>query len=148
MKALLPFAVGVAAVLQGVLNRRVMSEWGLSAAVLLNSLVFLVVSLGLLALARSRPELFPDSFAPSASWSTLAWWFILPGLFGMVIVLGIPWAIDSLGAARVFVGIVAAQMVASLVWDHFMEGVELSLERVGGTVLAVVGAWLVGRGGS
>jgi uncharacterized membrane protein YdcZ (DUF606 family) len=140
-----PLLVGVATVLQGTLNRWLMDRWGLAAAVCVSSVVFGVVSVTVLGAAWARPHWFPRSFAPTGSLSDLSWWFVLPGLFGLVIVFGAPWAIGQLGAARVFVAIVAAQMGASLVWDALAEGIPPTTTRIAGVMLAVVGAWLVGR---
>jgi transporter family-2 protein len=136
--------VGLVSVLQGGLNRRVMAHWGLTHAVLLNNLVLLGVSIALVMAARSFPGRFPPEFAPRAL-AGGAWWYALPGLCGMVIVIGIPWAIAHLGAAQVFVAIVAAQLAGSLCWDVGIEGRALSVARIAGVVLALAGAWLASR---
>lgn len=151
MKALIwivPFAVGASTVLQAALNKRVMGDWGLAPAVLFNTAVFLAVSLAFLAWTHAAPQQFPDGFAPAGDWSQVRWWWILPGLFGMVIVVGSPWAIRELGAARLFVGVVAAQMIGSLLWDACFEARPLNWQRLTGSVLALAGAWLSTQGDS
>ena len=68
---------------------------------------------------------------------------ILPGIFGFCIIAGIPWAISKLGAAKVFVGIVVAQVTVSMLWDTLVDGKPLSWMRLAGALLAIVGVALV-----
>lgn len=70
------------------------------------------------------------------------WWSILPGICGLAVVLGLPWAIGQIGALKVFLILVAAQMVSSAFWDIAIEGVPLNGYRIAGIGLAVSGALL------
>jgi drug/metabolite transporter (DMT)-like permease len=71
-----------------------------------------------------------------------ALWMVVPGIFGFYIIAGIPWAVSRVGAARVFVVIVAAQCAVSLLWDALVSGKPLTLARGGGALLALVGVAL------
>lgn len=139
----LPLMVGTVTVLQGVLNRQMGSAMGLGSAILFNCIVSFVVSVVFYGVVRQFPDLLPQGFAGSLSFSKLAWWMILPGLFGFGIVAGIPWAISKLGAARVFVGIVVAQMVVSMAWDRVVGHKPLTWTRLLGVALAIVSVILV-----
>lgn len=142
---LLPGFLGLAAVLQGGLNRQIAGQWGLAATALLNILVLLVAVGALLALVRLRPAALPDLFALKGGLAQFRWWWIFPGLFGFALVTGIPYAISRLGAFPVFLGILVGQMVTSLAWDALLEGRPLTATKVCGAALAVVAAVLVGR---
>ncbi|MBL8678280.1 MAG: DMT family transporter [Myxococcales bacterium] len=132
--------VGVASVIQAALNRRISAAWGLPAAIVLNALVLVTCATILYALSRAGAtpsELFrpkPEAF------SNPRWWYLLPGLLGLVIVAALPLAISKVGALQIFVTVVAGQMLAGLVWDKIVEGVAITPSRVAGVLLVIVGA--------
>lgn len=140
---LIPLTIGAVMVLQGVLNRQMGSVMGLGSAVLLNAVVVLVFGVALYLLAQQAPDALPAFFRGSLRLDQVALWMVLPGLFGFMIIAGIPLAISKLGAARVFVAVVVAQMFASMVWDTAVEGRPLSWTRVLGVALAIVSVLLV-----
>jgi transporter family-2 protein len=142
MFVLVTVLLGAMAVIQATINRQIALRWGLSPAVLLNTFVATVVAavfLGVL-IARGGPAFL---LKPGVGLSELRFHWLLPGLFGFFLVAGLPWAVHHIGALRVFVGVVAAQMVTSLVWDHFAEGIPVSAVRGAGALLAVASVVLV-----
>lgn len=140
---IIPLTVGAVTVLQGTLNRQMSESMGLGAALVLNSIIVLALSGVLYAIARFRSAWLPDMFADQFQLGQLTWWMVLPGIFGFCVITGIPWAISRLGAAKVFVGIVVAQVVVSMLWDIFITGKPLTMMRVMGAVLAVAGVVLI-----
>jgi len=140
---LLPGLLGVAAVLQGGLNRQIMGAWGLGQAALLNTLVLLAAVGVLLLVARLRPGALPDLFQARGALGDARWWWLVPGLCGFALVTCIPFAIPRLGAFPVFLGILAGQLAASLAWDAVMEGRPLTFPRLCGALLAVAAVALV-----
>jgi len=136
---LIPLAVGAMTVLQGTLNREMSYGMGLGAVTLLNSIVVLAVSILFYVMVRVAPSSVPAIFPGVPDLSRLAFWMILPGLFGFCIIAGIPWAISKVGAARVFVAMVVAQLIVGLLWDFFVAGQPISLTRGGGAALALIG---------
>ena len=116
--------VGISVVLQGGTNRLVSQQWGLPKAVLFNSSVFLVLSLAWFGAAKLSPSSFPELFRIKQGGINA--WFILPGVFGFIIVAGIPYAISRIGASQTFILSIAAQLIFSLIWDKHMEGLTIS----------------------
>lgn len=141
----LPGMLGVAAVIQGGLNRQISGQWGLAGAALFNTLVLLIVTSSLLAVAKSRPDLLPEFFRLKGGFASFQWWYLLPGLCGMALVVGIPFAINRLGAFPVFLGILGGQLVMSLIWDAMVEHKPVTALRLAGAGLAILSAWMVGR---
>lgn len=144
---MLPVLLGFAAVLQGGLNRQISGHWGLAAAALFNAIILLVATMGLLFLTRRYPDLFPPFFHPKGALAAIRWWWIFPGLFGLALVAGIPWTISRVGAFPVFLGILGGQLTMSLAWDVLVEHHPLTMVRLIGAGLALLGAWLVGQRG-
>lgn len=138
-------AAGLAVGLQGAINRMVSQTWGLATAVLINNLVFFVLGLAFYFGIRTYPESFPIFFRPKGSGALQALWPLLPGLLGFIIVSGIPLAISRLGALKVFVIIVALQILVGILWDFFMEGLPPTPIRATGAALVVLGAFLASR---
>ena len=140
---LVPVIVGIAVVLQGGFNRQVSQQWGLASTVLVNGIVFLVVALLLWFVMKLRPGFLPREFLPPADGGAVAIWrVILPGVFGVLIVIGLPWAITRLGALGAILILLVTQLVVSMIWDALVEGVSVQPLRVAGAALALVGAWL------
>jgi bacterial/archaeal transporter family-2 protein len=132
-----PVVLGVVAVLQATFNRHIARVWGLPSAALLNTFVALGLSVALLAYCLWRGTdtgLMRVSFDPRLMRS----WWLLPGLFGFAIVVGLPWAVAELGALPVFVGLIGAQVLTSALWDRLIDGTPFTAPRVAGAVLAVV----------
>ncbi|RKZ13260.1 hypothetical protein DRQ53_05460 [bacterium] len=139
----IPVLVGLAVVLQGGFNRQVSTQWGLANTVLINGVVFLVVSLLVWGLARVRPDALPREFLPPTDAQAVAIWrLILPGVFGVLIVTGLPWAIERLGALGAVLILLVTQLIVSVIWDAVVEGVPVQPMRIAGAALALVGAWL------
>lgn len=143
----LPGILGVMAVIQGGLNRQISGHWGLASATLFNSIVLLVASVGLLIIAKWRPELLPEFFQMKGGFAAFRWWYLIPGLCGLALVAGIPLAMNRLGAFSVFLGLLGGQLVMSLVWDAMVEQRPVTLLRLAGAGMAILSAWLVGRQG-
>ena len=140
----LAVVLGVVAVIQAAINRQIALRWGLAPAATLNTGIATVAAAIFLG---SFVALGGASFALQSSvrLADFRWYWVLPGIFGFLLVAGIPWAVHHVGALRVFVGIVAAQMVASVVLDHFAEGIPLTTTRGAGALLAVASVLLVSR---
>ena len=141
-----PLLCGLAVVAQGGLNRRLAGQWGLVGTTLVNTLVVLVVALGLYALTRTAPELLPQGFAGAgnaAGMRGFSMWHLLPGLCGFLIVMGMPMAIGRMGAVQSVLLLIAAQLIASLIWDALVEGRPATLARVVGSAIAFAGAAIV-----
>ncbi|MCB0393664.1 MAG: DMT family transporter [Bdellovibrionales bacterium] len=134
----LSVVLGAVAVMQAGLNRQVSQHIGLSGAVLINTLVLLLIAFGFLWITSRFPENFPEHF-PSKGISLKAWWFLIPGICGFLLVAGLPFAVSKIGALTAFLCLVTGQMVTSLLWDYFVESIEFNIWRVGGALLAVVG---------
>jgi len=136
----LPIIVGSIVVIQGGMNRELAASWGLPGMMLLNSVMYLLASLGFFLVARF--QLFPLSpvFKDKNSFESFSLWFLLPGAFGFIIVLGVPMAIAKFDTLKVFICLVAAQMITSLLWDKFVDGIDLSFTRILAAAVTLVGA--------
>ena len=141
---LMPILAGVCVVLQGGWNRQLGPQLGLAGALFANSVVFLLGAALVLLLVRMAPERWPEflrvPLQPGSPWQ---WRAVLPGICGLVIVLGIPWGITQLGALRVMILVVAAQLVAGLIWDALVEGIPVDPWRLAGIGFSVMGAGIV-----
>lgn len=141
--AVIPLVLGCLAVLQGALNRRILNHLGLAHTVALNAAVLLSAGLAFSWVVRRWPASFPEAFRGPWPPDALHWWFLVPGCCGFAIVAGVPWTFSKVGALPVFVGIVAAQVVASAVWDAIWEGQPLTGPRILGGLLAIAAVVLV-----
>ncbi|TPV92315.1 MAG: hypothetical protein B7733_26410 [Myxococcales bacterium FL481] len=141
--AIFPLILGVFAVLQAALNRKILGQLGLTYAVILNASVLLIVASTFAAIVRFFPDAFPGDFRGRLALSSVRWWFFIPGCCGFLIVSGIPWLMGKIGALSVFVSLVAAQVVASAAWDAVFEGQPVSASRIAGSLLAIAAVALV-----
>lgn len=137
-KFLFPIIAGISIVLQGTLNRNLATQIGLASAVLLNALIFLLLS-GTLWLLLKFEVIGGISGLSPKSIIGLKWWDFLPGLFGFLIVFSTPLAISYLGANLTFAAIICTQLTLSLVWDSFVNKSLPTLTSVGGVAIMIVG---------
>jgi uncharacterized membrane protein YdcZ (DUF606 family) len=138
---LVPLVLGFMAVAQVTLNGRVAMQWGLAPAAVLNMIVALSLAVCFAAWCAFRgPSSGLYRFHVDAS--LVGWWWFLPGCFGFSLVVGMPWAVQKLGALATFVALIGAQMVASMLWDALVEGTALTLPRLLGAAFAVAGVAL------
>lgn len=138
---LVPIVLGMVAVAQVTLNGRVAARSGLASAAFLNMTVGWSLALAFAvwcALRGSASGLYRFQMDVSL----VRWWWFLPGCFGFSLVVGMPWAVQKLGAVATFVALIGAQMVAGMVWDTAVEGATLTLPRVLGAIFAVAGVAL------
>ena len=142
---LIALALGATAVVQAGLNRRIAVEWGLAPTVFLNALTVLV--LGALFHVLAVRGWFGASIADNAGITAWRWWWLIPGLCGFALVAGLPWVVARAGALQVYVGVVAAQMCASMIWDAWIEGMGFSWVRATGAAMVIAGvAFVAWRG--
>lgn len=139
---LMSFFLGALAVLQGGLNRQISREWGLSAAIFLNSFILLFIALAFALICYFLPQSFPEGFTAKWSLAQWRWWFIVPAFCGFALVAGIPALIPKLGAVGVFLCIVVGQMTFSLLWDLKIEHIPLEPKRMYGLGLALLGLFI------
>lgn len=140
------FALGILSVLQGGMNKEIGESWGLPAAVFLNSLILATASFAFYLVTRNSPQWFSPIFHDHGSFKNIPpiWW-VLPGTMGFFLVMGIPPIISKIGAMNMFIGLVCAQVVTSILWDYFWEQHSISMVRLLGAVFSIIGAVLVSR---
>lgn len=132
-----PIVLGVATVLQSALNKKMSTDLGLPLAILINSFIVLLLSIVFYFYARVE---VPNKLSGGLP---IFWWYLIPGVFGMLFITGVPFAISKIGALEVFIGIVAGQIVASILWDLKVENIPLNPTRVLGSICAVASILLV-----
>ena len=135
---LIPLFIGCVGILQGTLNRQVATHIGVAQATLITNAVTVLICIGFYFLVKSSPDLVPEFFQVKAPITTYKWWFIFPPLFGFCIGSGMPLAFAKLGAVKVTVLLIAAQMATSVAWDIFVEDIQLNIMKIAGIFFALV----------
>ena len=135
---LIPLMLGTVGILQGGFNRNISNDIGVAQAVFFGCIVTLVIASGFYFVVRLYPQYFPAFFQAKASIGTFKLWYIIPGIFGFFILTGFPMAISKLGAVKLLVGLVAAQMIASVLWDIFVEKIPMNTLKVAGMFFAAI----------
>ena len=131
-----PIILGFVVVLQAGLNKKIAAQWGLSAAVLLNAVVFAILAFAVYALGLWKTE-------ATVSARSISWWYLIPVILGCILVFGGPWAISKWGALLTFILVITAQLLASLLWDIYVENIPVTTLRLAGVGITWVGALLV-----
>lgn len=123
----LPLLLGFLGILQGALNKTMSSTIGLTWMVLVGNAITLAVCICFFLVVKTYPTYFPD-FVKIKTLS-FKWWYIVPGIFGFIFVAGMPLAFYKVGAVKTTVGLIAAQMVTSVLWDIFVDGINVSFNK-------------------
>ncbi|MBY0385997.1 DMT family transporter [bacterium] len=137
---------GCFGVIQSGLNKMISDHWGFSSALLLNGLVFLVFNFLLFSVVYFQPQIFSSEYRLQGSFSDFKLWWILPGICGFMLVMGLAVSLAQVGAVQTFVICIAAQIVCSLLWDLVVEGKEIAVMRLAGAAITFFGAFLATRG--
>src|SRR5262245_29164613 len=130
----LAIAAGVAAAMQAAINAALARFTGLGRALVINTVVVLLGTIGLWAASGARVAFFPAG-AP--------WTLYLGGLCGFVIIGSLTFVFPKIGAAYAVALMVAGQCVSALLVDHF--GL-LGMPRAPVTIHRVIGVALVAAG--
>jgi len=137
LRLLVPIALGICSVLQAGLNKKAALKFDLSSAAFMNSAVLFVISALLFFATAKKSELVASG--------AVEIWNFLPGLLGICLVAGIPWAISKWGTTPVFVGLMASQVISSLVWDLAIEKRLIGSAQISGALLSVVSVVFVNQ---
>jgi len=133
--AALAMAAGVAAAVQAAANAGLAKSAGIGPALVINTVIVLIGTIGLWAATGARSTFLP----PSASWT-----LYLGGLFGFMIIASLAFVFPKIGAAYAVALMIGGQCVAALVVDHFglfgMPQDVLTLQRAIGVALVAAGA--------
>ncbi len=135
---MIPMMLGIFAVLQNTLNKKIAGMWGLSLVGLANGAGLLIASSAVFFLTakESRLQIFNG---PALSQLKFLWVFI-PGLLGIFLVIGIPWSIGRLGLQFAFASFIAAQIVTTVLWETLVEKNPTSPFSYIGAAFSVLGA--------
>lgn len=133
---LLPILLGCIGILQGALNGQISNTIGVTQATLITNVGTVIICVAFYFSVRAYSHLVPDLFQIKAPLSTYKWWYVFPPLFGFLIIAGMPFAIVKLGAVKVTVGLIAAQMITSVLWDIVVEDISLNIMKFIGIIFA------------
>lgn len=145
-KFLIPLFLGTIGILQGAINRQVSTYIGVAQTTFISNALALILCFLFYIYVKANPQLFPAFIQVKEPLTTFKWWFLFPPLFGFFIVAGMPIAISELGAVKVTVGLIAAQMLTSVVWDLSVESIPLNLYKVIGIVFAILSVTFIQLG--
>ncbi len=131
---------GIAAVVQAQLNSIMNKGMGTLESVFITyGLGGIMVGLMMLAFRGGNLRAF---------WE-LPWYVTLAGLCGLVIIGSISYSVPRLGLVTTFTVIVATQFILGALFDHWgVLGVEirpLTLQKISGIVVLLIGVWLIIR---
>jgi len=136
---------GTLVVLQSGMNKNISQQWGFAATVLIGAIGYLVFNLIFLSLTYYRPQWFPAEYLPKGSFSDFRWYWVLPGLFGFSLVMGITVSISQIGAVSAILLSIASQVVTSMLWDKFIDDRPLGAMKIAGAVIACIGVFMTTR---
>lgn len=141
----IPLMIGAMGVLQNTFNKKIGESLGVPLTLLINNIVLLGCGVSFFCIAKMIPKTsLPDLFQQKIPFE-VSWKYFVPGVFGYLIILTAPYAIQKVGATRVFIGVIVAQIVVSMLWDFFAESIPFSSTKIVGAGLALAGALLASK---
>lgn len=128
--------VGAVGVVQGAFNKNISGEIGIAQTAVVGSIVTLLSAVIFYVVVKASPDLMPEYFRIKAPFTHYKWWFPIPAICGFIFIAALPVAFANLGAVKASIVMIAAQMIVSVAWDYFIDGVEVNLMKLGGILLA------------
>lgn len=140
---LLPVFAGIAITIQSGINSQLRTS--IQHPLMAAFISFVVGTLALaILLIFSR-----DAFPSLSQYSNIEWYKYTGGLLGAFVVTVTLLSVSQIGAANMFVLIVAGQLATAVLMDHFgvlgMKSNPVSLQKLLGIFLLIAGAWLVNK---
>ena len=140
---ILPILAGVAIAVQSGVNSQL--RLAINHPLLAAFISFLTGTAALGLLLFFSKQAFPAFQA----YAGIDWYKLTGGLLGAFVVTVILLSVQEIGVANMFVLVVAGQLVAALVMDHFgvmgMRESPISIPKMIGIVLVISGAYLVNK---
>lgn len=98
-------------------------------------------------IALSLYAFFTKQTAVSFSVSTLKWWHWIGGLIGATYVIGVILLVPHLGTLGLFSSLIAGQLTASILIDHFgwlgVAQKPINIQRILGVLLLILAVYLI-----
>lgn len=138
---ILGILLGSLVVFQPILNRLILEQRGLAFAIWVNATVLFVAASMLALIIFLMPERFPQLMRFKVS-DVFSWWFLAPGLFGLMLVSFVPMLIKNIGASTTVLLLLSGQLATSFLWDAIVSGHAFNAARFFGMLLAFLGAYL------
>lgn len=139
----LPILAGIALTVQSGINSQLRAA--IQHPFVAAFISFLVGTLALALILAFSKSPYPsmETFRP------VSWYKFSGGLFGVFVVTVTLLAVARIGAANMFVLIIAGQLTTALVLDHFgllgMRENPITMQKLFGILLLVCGAYIVNR---
>ncbi|EQC46648.1 DMT family transporter [Bacteriovorax sp. Seq25_V] len=138
---ILPLILGAIGILQGAINRSMSTTIGLTWMCIIGNIITLITCVIFYFVVKNFPHIFPEFIRLKDL--TFKWWYIFPGIMGFMFVAGLPFAIYKVGAVKTTVGLIAAQMTTSVLWDVFVEGITINATKGLGIVFALLSVVMI-----
>ncbi len=121
--------IGFCGIFQATLNKSMSGDIGLAHSILIGNAFLLVLSLIFYWMVQKYPQQYPEFIRIKETFTTFQWWYLVPGILGFCVVAGLPYAYFKAGAVKVTVALIAAQMIASILWDFFVEKIPVNTSK-------------------
>ncbi len=140
---ILPILAGVAITFQSGINSQL--RLAIQHPVMAAFISFLVGTVALAIILLFSKAAFPAF----ENYATVSWYKFSGGLFGVFVVTVTLLSVAEIGAANMFVLIIAGQLATALLMDHFgmlgMKSNPVTMQKLFGILLLVCGAYIVNR---
>jgi transporter family-2 protein len=140
---ILPLLAGVAMTVQSGINAQLRAA--ISHPILAAFISFLGGTLVLALMLVFSKQAFPALSA----YSDISWYKFTGGLLGVFVVTVVLLSVQEIGAANMFVLIIAGQLITAVLMDHFgVLGIKqspITVQKMIGLICLIVGAYLVNR---
>jgi bacterial/archaeal transporter family-2 protein len=140
---LLPIFAGIAITVQSGINSQLRAA--IQHPLMAAFISFIVGTVALAIMLFFSKETFPEL----GQYSNVKWYQYSGGLLGAFVVTSTLIVVSRIGAANMFVLIIAGQLATAVIMDHFgVLGVKenpMNLQKLIGLVLVICGAYIVNR---
>jgi transporter family-2 protein len=140
---ILPILAGIAMTIQSGINSQLRTAVNNPILAAFISFVGGTIALALLMLFSKQP------FPSLGVYSGISWYKFTGGLLGVFVVIVAILSVQRIGAANMFVLIIAGQLTTAVIMDHFgvlgLRADPMTLQKIVGILLLIGGAYLVNK---
>ncbi len=135
---IIPLILGAFSILQAGINKQISYKLGFLHTTFIGNTLTFLICLAIFVVGRMWGSEAPSYLRSKESLFHFEWWYLFPAFCGFSLVFLLPLAFQKIGAVKVTIGMIAAQMITSALWDYYVDHLPFNWGKILGITFAIL----------